>query len=442
MASLPCLNCYLPFLVACLGICWQVHGGGGGGGTARREVTIPSLLPSDACSSYKDGVSHNETSLRVVHRHGPCSPFDLRHRLSHKQILDQDRSRVDSLHRRVSTAAKPDQQLLDAPAASSIPARNGISLGTGNYVVTVGFGTPKREQTVIFDTGSDVTWIQCQPCVVTCYQQQDPIFDPSKSSTYLNISCSSAYCADVGASACSSSTCVYGVQYGDNSYTVGFYAEDTLCLTPYDVIPNFRFGCGERNEGLFGKAAGLIGLGRDKPSFVSQTYQSSGFRFTPMLSRASLPTFYYLTLTAISVGDQQLMVPPTVFSIAGTIIDSGTVITRLPPTAYSALRSAFRQEMTAYKSAPTLSILDTCYDLSGLDKVTVPSVALHLGGGATIDLEITGILYIASLSQACLAFAANRADTDLGIIGNVQQRGLAVVYDVSKHVIGFGPAGC
>ncbi|CAL9196383.1 unnamed protein product [Musa hybrid cultivar] len=466
MASVPCVICYLAFLIACLGICWQVHGGG----ITHQHVTIRSLLPSDACSSNKGvhGVSHNETSLTVVHRHGPCSPFDLHHQLSHKQILDHDQSRVDSLHGRVSTAPKQDQQL-DALAASSIPAHSGISLGTGNYVVIVGFGTPKRDQTVIFDTGSDVTWIQCQPCVVTCYQQQDPIFDPSQSSTYLNISCSSAYCTDLGASGCSSSTCVYGVQYGDNSYTVGFYAEDTLWLTPYDVIPNFRFGCGERNDGLFGKAAGLIGLGRDKPSFVSQTYQryggvftyclpptssstgylrfgggypSSDLRFTPMLSGASSPTFYYLTLTAISVGGQQLLVPPTVFSVAGTVIDSGTVITRLPPTAYSALRSAFRQEMTAYKSAPALSILDTCYDLSGLDKVTVPEVALHLGGGATIHLDITGILYIASLSQACLGFAANRADTDLGIIGNVQQRGLDVVYDVSKHVIGFGPGGC
>ncbi|XP_065048381.1 aspartyl protease family protein At5g10770-like [Musa acuminata AAA Group] len=466
MASVPCVICYLALLIASLGICWQVHGGG----ITHQHVTIRSLLPSDACSSYKDGdgVNHNETSLTVLDRHGPCSPFDLHHQLSHKQILDHDQSRVDSLHGRVSTAPKQDQQL-DALAASSIPAHSGISLGTGNYVVIVGFGTPKRDQTVIFDTGSDVTWIQCQPCVVTCYHQQDPIFDPSHSSTYLNISCSSAYCTDLAASGCSSSTCVYGVQYGDNSYTVGFYAEDTLWLTPYDVIPNFRFGCGERNDGLFGKAAGLIGLGRDKPSFVSQTYQryggvftyclpptssstgylkfgggypSSDLRFTPMLSGASSPTFYYLTLTAISVGGQQLLVPPTVFSVAGTIIDSGTVITRLPPTAYSALRSAFRQEMTTYKSAPALSILDTCYDLSGLDKVTVPEVALHLGGGATIHLDITRILYIASLSQACLAFAANRADTDLGIIGNVQQRGLDVVYDVSKHVIGFGPGGC
>ncbi|CAL9126590.1 unnamed protein product [Musa textilis] len=45
MASVPCVICYLAFFVACLGICWQVHGGG----TTHQEVTIRSLLPSDAC---------------------------------------------------------------------------------------------------------------------------------------------------------------------------------------------------------------------------------------------------------------------------------------------------------------------------------------------------------------------------------------------------------
>jgi hypothetical protein len=36
----------------------------------------------------------------------------------------------------------------------SLPAQRGISLGIGNYVVSVGLGTPARDMTVMFDTGT------------------------------------------------------------------------------------------------------------------------------------------------------------------------------------------------------------------------------------------------------------------------------------------------
>nr|GLL44272.1 aspartyl protease family protein At5g10770-like [Ipomoea trifida] len=53
-------------------------------------------------------------------------------------------------------------------------------------------------------------------------------------------------------------------------------------------------------------------------------------------------SFYFIDVRAIAVGGKQLSISPVVFKSSGTIIDSGTVITRLPPAAYSALRSAFR----------------------------------------------------------------------------------------------------
>jgi hypothetical protein len=58
-----------------------------------------------------------------------------------------------------------------------------VSLGTNNYVVTVGQGTPVRHFTVEFDTGSDLSWVQCKPCH-DCYEQKNPLFDPNESSTF------------------------------------------------------------------------------------------------------------------------------------------------------------------------------------------------------------------------------------------------------------------
>ena len=63
------------------------------------------------------------------------------------------------------------------------------------------------------------------------------------------------------------------------------------------------------------------------------------------------PTFYYVAMTGIKVGGHLLSIPETVFSTAGTLVDSGTVITRLPPTAYAAMRSSFASAMAGSAAA-------------------------------------------------------------------------------------------
>ena len=70
----------------------------------------------------------------------------------------------------------------------SIPTHLGGSVDSLEYVVTVGLGTPAVPQVLLMDTGSDVSWVQCAPCNSTaCYPQKDPLFDPSRSSTYAPI---------------------------------------------------------------------------------------------------------------------------------------------------------------------------------------------------------------------------------------------------------------
>jgi hypothetical protein len=434
--------------------------------------------------------------MPIVHQHGPCSPLaDKRGKApSHAAILAADQRRVEYIHRRVSESTggarpkrggapvqlRPGAPSAATPASSAsstyakstnLPASSGEALGTGNYVVTIGLGTPSKQFTVVFDTGSDTTWVQCRPCVAYCYRQLEPLFSPAKSSTYANISCSSSYCDELDVSGCDGGHCLYGVQYGDGSYTIGFYAEDTLTLA-HDVVKEFRFGCGEKNRGLFGQSAGLMGLGRGKTSLTVQAYGkyggvfayclpaapsgTTGFldfgpgapaanaRLTPMLT-GDVSTFYYVGMTGIKVGGHLLSIPGSVFSAGGALVDSGTVITRLPPSAYEPMRSAFAKAMDAlgYKKAPAYSILDTCYDLTGYKgSIALPAVSLVFKGGACLDVDASGILYVADVSQACLAFAANDDDTDVSIIGNTQQKTYSVLYDLGKKVVGFAPGAC
>ncbi|KAK6129794.1 hypothetical protein DH2020_036468 [Rehmannia glutinosa] len=269
--------------------------------------------------------------------------------------------------------------------------------------------------------------------------------------------------------ACAKSTCVYGIEYGDKSFSVGFFGKDKLTITSTDVFQDFLFGCGQDNLGLFGETAGLLGLGRDPLSFVSQTAQKYGkyfsyclpstssqtghltlgkngvsgnVIFTPFSTTSQEASLYFVDIVSISVGGQQLPIEQSVFTTAGSIIDSGTVITRLPPSAYSTMSAEFQKQMAEYPSAPAVSIFDTCYDLSGRESINIPTVSFTFGGDVRVDLDPSGIFIAVGESTACLAFAGNNDDGDVTIFGNTQQKTLEVVYDVAGGNLGFGPGGC
>ncbi|XWS70535.1 hypothetical protein CRYUN_Cryun03dG0056100 [Craigia yunnanensis] len=355
--------------------------------------------------------------------------------------------------------------------------------------VTVGLGTPKKELSLIFDTRSDVTWTQCEPCARYCYQQKDTKFDPSISSTYSNVSCNSElrnsllsatdyHVKQISAGNsphCSSSTCAYDIEYGDSSFSIGFFAKKRLTLTSTDVFNNFLFSCGQNNQGLFVGAAGLLGLGQDKLSLPSQTASkynkffsyclpssasSTGFltlgkskgnsksvKFTPLSTDLPDPSFYGLDITGISVGGNKLSISTSVFTTAGAIIDSGTIITRLPPAAYAAVRSAFRRRMSQYPTAKKLAILDTCYDFSNYKSVIIPIISFFFRGGVEVIISLTGTLFYNNVSQVSLAFAANGDDSDVTNLGTrnkrhykwytmVLEEGLDFLFmDASKFVI-------
>ena len=139
------------------------------------------------------GSDKRKGTLKVIDRYGPCSQLHKDKATTaptQAQILALDQARVDSIQSRLSKASSRTD-------ATTIPAKSGEILGSGNYFVTVGLGTPKNELSLVFDTGSDLTWTQCRPCAKFCYNQTEPIFDPSKSTSYVNVLCNSPECSEV-----------------------------------------------------------------------------------------------------------------------------------------------------------------------------------------------------------------------------------------------------
>nr|CAD1821777.1 unnamed protein product [Ananas comosus var. bracteatus] len=167
----------------------------------------------------------------------------------------------------------------------------------------------------------------------------------------------------------------------------------------------------------------------------------------PLLRNRKMETFYYVGLRGISVGGQMLSIPESAFAVdeggsGGVIVDSGTAVTRLQAEAYAALRDAFASGTGALPRAQGVSLFDTCYDLSGRSSVEVPTVSLHFAedGG---ELRLPAKNYLIPVDGAgtyCLAFAPTSGP--LSIIGNVQQQGTRVSFDVDNSLVGFTPNKC
>ncbi|TKY69385.1 aspartic protease in guard cell 1 [Spatholobus suberectus] len=391
--------------------------------------------------------------------------------------LARDSARVRALQTRLDLALNRVSNSDLHPAESNAefesnalqgPIVSGTSQGSGEYFLRVGIGKPPSQAYVVLDTGSDVSWVQCAPCSA-CYSQSDPIFDPVLSSSYAPIHCAAPQCKSLDLSECRNGTCLYEVSYGDGSYTVGEFATETVTLGAASVA-GVAIGCGHNNEGLFVGAAGLLGLGGGKLSFRAQVNATS-FSYclvdrdsdavstlefdspfprnavtAPLMRNPELDTFYYLGLKGISVGGEALPIPETSFEVdagggGGIIVDSGTAVTRLRSEVYDALRDAFVRGTKGLPKANGVSLFDTCYDLSSRNSVEVPTVSFRFPGGRELPLPAKNYLIpVDSVGTFCFGFAPTTSS--LSIIGNVQQQGTRVGFDIANSLVGFSASSC
>ncbi|GFQ06873.1 protein aspartic protease in guard cell 1 [Phtheirospermum japonicum] len=354
------------------------------------------------------------------------------------------------------------------------------------YLARVGVGTPANKVYLALDTGSDVVWLQCRPCK-KCYEQAGLIFDPRNSSSFSPLPCGDSRCQQLDSADYSNcdnpqSSCLYKFTYGDGSFSFGNLSTETLTDYMTETL-TFRgtklrkiiFGCGHDNEGLFVAAAGLLGLGRGKLSFPGQAGRRFRNKFSYCLVRRgssgkssilfgptalsrkavftrlvhnpdpSLGTFYYVALEGISVGGKRVDIPPGVLELdregnGGVILDSGTSVTRLAQPAYEAMRDAFQAWTKNLSQSSAFSLFDTCYDLSGMTEVTVPKVGLHFDGA---DMDLPAYNYLIPVDdngKYCFAFAGK--PSGLSIIGNIQQQGFRISYDLAKSRVGFTARSC
>nr|XP_027124428.1 aspartic proteinase CDR1-like [Coffea arabica] len=246
---------------------------------------------------------------------------------------------------------------------------------TGEYLIKVSIGTPPVDILAIADTGSDLTWTQCNPCR-QCYEQSAPLFDPSKTSSYRKLSCESLLCTEVGTQTCDSeNNCGYRVSYGDHSYSIGDLSAETFTFESSSggsvSIPKVVFGCGHENEGTFNEMPKDSGSdASSKINFGTNAVVSGPTAVSTPLIKKNPDTFYYLNLEGFSIGNTRISnkgfsklhnISSTAVEEGNIIIDSGTTLTYVPQELYQDLESQLSKIIRGTRVSDPLSIFGLCY---------------------------------------------------------------------------------
>lgn len=427
------------------------------------SIFLCSLLLSSFClfissvESSKNGGITVDLINRDSSRSPSYDPSNTRFQRL-RDAFDRSFSRKSSL---LSSTSSVSTDSVDAPVSSA----------GGEYLMKIKIGTPPVEQLVIADTGSDLLWTQCKPCT-RCYKQDLPLFDPSRTSSYRTVSCQSDQCTASGRASCDRRNgCQYQVAYGDNSFSIGELAADTLTFDGGVSFPKVAFGCGHQNAGPFSQAgSGLIGLGGGSISIINQLKSSIGGKFsycltllnsnvsskislgsnavvagpkvvsTPLV-RKSTATFYYLTLEGVSVGAERVDYVPSTEALAdegNIIIDSGTTLTFVPSELYDGVEAALEKAITGTPVSDSRGLFKLCYKLESEGGLSSPTVTAHFKG-ADLVLPEESIFVEVEEGISCLTLMPSQ---DLAIFGNLHQMNYHIGYDLVKNQVSFLPTDC
>ncbi|KAG1338621.1 Peptidase A1 [Cocos nucifera] len=418
------------------------------------------LLFLHVWSSAKDTIN-NGFSIEVIHRDSPLSPFyNTSTTPFHRFMEAAQRSLARSRSYRSSFASTSSIQSTVYPDIA-------------DHLMKFSIGTPPVQVLVVMDTGSDLVWSRCKPCV-DCIGRSVPLFDPQQSSTYIELSCDSPQCKALDASACDKRPkCKYTYGYGDGSSTSGVLSTETLTFDTTDggtfSIHDVAFGCGHNNSISFSDHLyGLAGLGRQSYSLISQLGPYIGGKFsycfvpfqentstsimsfgdqavftgndvvsTPLLGEDS-GTFYYVLLEHISVGGMMLEVPPPKASgIGNMFIDSGTTVTLIDSKIFQQLKQALNGVV---KLPPTTDPGKTflCYNATSRDGF--PTITFHFAGNA--DLVLQPLNAFTEPSPDGLVCLVMLPTDGMPIFGNTVQHNFHVSYDLVGKKVSFKPTQC
>ncbi|XP_020102985.1 aspartic proteinase nepenthesin-1-like [Ananas comosus] len=351
-----------------------------------------------------------------------------------------------------------------------------VTIGTGNG--TIGYH-------LNLDTGSHLSWTQCEPCI-NCYVQNEPYFNPLQSPSFVDISCSDQNPCPQSYYHCINSHCHYQIVYIDGSHTSGTLSKDTFGFHSshgdhLEFIEGLVFGCSHDTHLIgdnHGYPSGLMALGLTEESFARQliNHGSQGrfsyclppigsnsisfLRFgSNIVQRGSVQTtpivpiqgvfLYFITLNDISVGNKRLGFEPGMFTrkpngSGGFYVDSGAFITHLITPAFERVKKELRDYFRHKKLVEVdpqryMTDLKLCWLFQPSYESLMPSMTLHLQGAQMHIMWRQLFLIRREKGIFCIAMLPQDSSS---VLGAYQQANTRFTFDLLQSQLAFNPENC
>ncbi|KAK6277306.1 hypothetical protein POUND7_017629 [Theobroma cacao] len=352
----------------------------------------------------------------------------------------------------------------------------------GYYSLSLSIGHPPKVFEFDIDTGSDLTWVQCDAPCNGCTKPVNDLYKPKK---HVLVHCEHPSCGAVhfpGSPQCETpdDQCDFEVEYVDHGSVTGVLVTDlfSLRLTNGSLIrPRLTFGCAYdvKNPGPYPppSTAGVLALGNGKASILSQLQSfnlirnvighclsgkgggylflgddlvpSSGIVWMPMSDVAK----YYLSSPAeLLFGGK-----PTGIKDLKIVFDSGSSYTYFCLRVYEAVLDLVRRGLTG-KPLNTVhdQALPICWKGSKPFKTVhdvkhyFSTLTLSFTNTRNIQLQLPpeAYLIVTEHGNACLGIlnGTEAGLDDFNIIGDISLQDKMVVYDNEKQQIGWVSANC
>ncbi|KAI5075090.1 hypothetical protein GOP47_0009166 [Adiantum capillus-veneris] len=364
----------------------------------------------------------------------------------------------------------------------------------GLYYISARFGNPSREYFLDMDTGSDLTWLQCDAPCTSCAKGPHPLYKPRKANL---VDCNEAVCSSVQAGSkfgCNHGTgqCDYEIMYADGGYSLGALVRDQLAMILTNRSWGYSkavFGCAYNQQGSLAKSPtytdGVMGLSSSTGSLPSQLAEQGiiknmfahcisgdgdnggylflgdkllpahGITWASLLGKPATKN-YVVAVEDVFFGDSSLRVVSK--GLGNAIFDSGTSYTYLTSSLYEKITLIIQNSLvgSGFEHDMTDNTLPFCWKykaavraLKDVDHLFKPLVFEFRSSGwfrKTSKMQLTpeGYLIVNSRGNVCLGLLDGNVMGNDGpiIIGDISMRGILVVYDNENDRLGWMKTDC
>ncbi|CAN0916044.1 Aspartyl protease APCB1 [Linum grandiflorum] len=363
----------------------------------------------------------------------------------------------------------------------------------GFYYTYILLGSPPRPYFLDIDTGSDLSWIQCDAPCTSCAKGANDLYKPKTSNIVLP---EDSYCLEVQknvkAEKCNTcKQCDYEIEYADHSSSLGVLVNDQFHLSSENESSKskFTFGCAYDQQGFLlntlASTDGILGLSKAKVSFPSQLasqgiitnvvghclttdvsgggYMFLGDEFLPQrgvrwVPMVNLPftDFYQTEIMKLTYGSSVLSLGGKGDRQRRVVFDSGSSFTYFATDAYSDLVASLKEvaragliQDTSDQAMPLCWRAESPIRSVSDVKQYFKTLTLQFGSkwwiiSRTFRIPPEEYLIISEKGNVCLGVldGDKLLDGSTMILGDISMRGKLVVYDNEKSRIGWMQSDC